>query len=448
MQEREPWQQGFIIGEKDTETSEIPEGIFDIKQELKNVLKLPKTERRAALNTYKEKLAEFHRGMAKFQKELIEKVRSNPEISIDELTEELTKTGEQLGFNETVSGDETYEFTKRTLEDYIRKHTAVREARSKYQNDQELFKYLFNKEPVGQIKIIEGPMMLYICCEKIEDYAHAEGSSYLTQDEGNKEQTDSYKDSAGTFLGDSIHEDLAGCLCLENSSLRDFEDSPDKNTYTHEEQHAFYDMIWRNFHDDLSNEGEIVAAETLEEKRLAIQRKLRDIRELEADDSAKDEILAFMKEHYEHPQSTTEEVREAYKRYWSGYNKVSKIIELIKYFQGHHKDNRYGGKVYEHLTASEKDGGIYDYLADQIKLSTEELKSLMKPEDYPLIDEMVEKVFVKEYKQLLMTGIQSFITLKHNGYSVDEVIAILQSYSLRDWNKIPARVPYKSTESK
>lgn len=446
--ENEAWKQGFAINNEEPEKilSE-QEGIFDIKKELANILKLPTSERRAALTAYKEKLNEFHQGMATFQADLIKKIRENPDIDLEDLNESLKEAGLKLGFNETSGGDETFNLAERTLKEYVSKHAAVREARKNFPNDSKLYKYLFDKEPVGKVKVIEGPMMLYVCCENIEDFEYAAEKTDSKEEMDSKDSTDSYKDTEGMFLGDSIHENLGGCICIENSSSRGIENAPDKNTYDHEEQHAFYDMIWRNFYDNFSTEGEIASAKTIEEKRLAIQRKLRDIRETEADDSARDEILAFMKEHYENPKSLRTEIKEAFKNYLTEYNKISKIIALIKYFQAP-KVNRYAGGVYGSLTTSKQEGGVYDYLGDKIESQVTEIESLMSPEDSTLIKEMVEKIFVTEYKQLLISSLQSFIKIKQKGYSIDETIAILQTYSLRDWNKLPARISSKATNIK
>src|SRR3989344_2961113 len=80
--------------EKKTELYPKVDGeIFDPKLELEKIKRLPRAEKKQALEEYKEKLAEQKEGLADMQKILVKKIRENPDLSWRDSKEIIDEMG-------------------------------------------------------------------------------------------------------------------------------------------------------------------------------------------------------------------------------------------------------------------------------------------------------------------------------------------------------------------
>ena len=170
---------------------------------------------------------------------------------------------------------------------------------------------------------------------------------------------------------------------------------------THEEQHAINNLLNQNGQrrcpEEISNPG-IFSALTEKEQELLLKRYLRWRREY-SEEQAKDEILAHYKE---------------------GRRSFSQIFEV--------------------LSRSEEEGGIYEYLNKKQRVKDVQfLTEKIGNEHEEMITRYVDEVFVEEYKVLLKKSVEA-VELLTGLYSKEQVIAILQRISLEKWSTLTKRL--------
>ncbi len=413
------------------------EGEFNPTLELEKVRALRGVERQNALRVFKEKLTAQKEGIALMQERIISEIRKGPDLSEEAIMTFVEPFKKQYGLtHEQVSA------TRDVVRAFHEKHDAVKEMRESYPDDAHLFESLFGKAPLGRVEIIAGPITLYTRCYDERDYAYIYRQKFLKRDEVTQEDILDADKSGGVSLGTARQQELRGCLIAEN-----VKGVPDETTHIHEEQHAVKRLFQSAIQDDVPevsvlerwSRGEplsgnedikkrpfqnkskevpllpVLEAKDDTERASSLLRWLRYKRE-SIEESARDEIFAYLK---------TIPLR-------TFKNPVLKE-EPAKFSRN--EDN-----VYKTLTRSEKDGGLYDYYADTKPELMKMLLSELGSEKTELVQKSMEKVFVTEYRTLIRDGIDTFLTLRRRGNSVEKTIGLLVNEPLRKWPKVVDRL--------
>lgn len=363
--------------------------IFDPKEEMKKIKKLPREEKREALAEYKEKLARQKEGLAGLQDRLISVIRKNPDISHQDFTEIIEKEGKELKLTEG------QKFIARTFfSSYELKHGEIKKIRADYPDDVQLFKKLFGKEPKGKIEVIEGPIMLYFRCFNPEDYAPIDSGAFIENRELTKEEWEVANKSGAITVIKSLVPGLESSLVAENT--QEIPPESRKKIFIHEEQH----VIKHFFREALIRaeiEEELPPFETNDEARLFSERLFRYWRE-GAEHLVKDEILAYMK---------------------SGEN---------------------SDFTFEKLTKTAEQKGLYDFLQEIREKDVP--KFINKNSEYKEIFAKAAKTVLEdEYKALIKRGIIFYkFLVTRMGYFPDRAISLLMTEPLIKWPKVVRRL--------
>ncbi|MSU55151.1 MAG: hypothetical protein EXS46_01255 [Candidatus Taylorbacteria bacterium] len=413
------------------------EGEFDPVVELEKVKALTGVKKQNALDIFKEKLSFQKKGIALMQEQIISEIRNNPDLSEEVMMTFVGPFERQYGLTH-----EQILATKNVVCAFYLKHNAVKAMRESHPDDVDLFAALFGRRPIGKVECIEGPVTLYFRCYDERDYAYIYGEKFLTRGEVTQEDILLGNKTSGVSLGVARQSDLRGCLIAENVN-----GVPDEATHIHEEQHAIKRIFQSSLLDDAPevsalerwqrgeplsdsedterysfkrSSKEVTLFSVLEakddtERALSLVRWLRYKREL-IEESAKDEIFAYLKtiplRTFENPVLREDPAE-------SAWNEAD---------------------VYRALSRSKKDGGLYDYFADEKSELLKAILSELGPKKAELINRSMEKVFVTEYHTLIRDGIDAFLTLRRRGNSVEKTIGLLTAEPLRKWPKVVGRL--------
>ena len=394
--------------EQKTAIHEIPPikngEIFVPEVAIREILKAPKDERKEKLAVFKEKLAFQKVGLARVQDIMIDEIRRNPDKKEKELYEMAVDLGAEFGMN-----DEQKKIAKEALQKYEKQHKAIEKIRKEHKKDEDLFKELFWKQPKGKIEVVEGPVSLYFKCYDFEDYLAVYYQERM-RGSGKKEFTDEEKKEAyasGAINVNSFsHPELDFAITAENTQKLLSEPNLDQEEYagqkfTHEEQHIFYGFFNKEEAIDPNNESTLftvrrnyVNAKTENEKEKVLEIFFQSFLRF-GEERAKDEILAY------------------------------------------YKDGRLE-RVCDELMMSEADGGIYDFLAKPKK--PDYLWPVTNEEDSEFIKTISNKLLVVEYGKSINDGIEAIQKMEENGYTKDEIIALLTYEPLAKWKKSVSRI--------
>jgi hypothetical protein len=368
--------------------------IFEPEKEIRKVLKAPKTERPAKLAKFKEKLAFQKAGLAKTQKESIEKIRENPEASFKELFEEVCRLGEEYGMNE-----EQKKVAYSALEKYELCHRAVQDEYESYSDGSEIYRDLFGKEPKGEIEILVGPVLLYIKCYDQEDYerlywrGEQEKNSRLPFNNEIKEKANKSK---GVQIALASHPDLR--IAAENVTQVVKEPDPEeysKSVFPHEEEHVIYGFFEEPFEADrtFANRAakDFKEAKEQKEKERILRTYFRKTRE-EAETYAKDETLAYYKD-------------------GTGFS------EIVK-------------KIFEE----------FDFLKKKKESKFRPLWMSESEETTAMSEKIEHEIYFEEYENVLSEATNAIKKMEDAGYEKEEIIALLTHEPLAKWGKVVEKV--------
>ncbi|MBU1166898.1 hypothetical protein KKC60_00625, partial [Patescibacteria group bacterium] len=140
---------------------------FDARVELRELRK-SSGNRRERLNEIKDRVVLQRLGIGKIIRELRETVEANPDRTANELLEFVIERGEEYRLNE-----DQLDFFKISLEEYQRKHEAVKKYQERYVDAKDFFEACFEKVPHGRVNVTEGPISLHVECFDKRDYETA-----------------------------------------------------------------------------------------------------------------------------------------------------------------------------------------------------------------------------------------------------------------------------------
>ncbi len=398
---------------------------FDPKEELRKINTLPKEERRAALDAYKERMVEQRKGLANAQAEIIAAIRANPNLSEDEfLALWNTKTAALLPTPviESLAAD--------TFARYRVIHEGVEKTLAQYPDPVALYTAAFGQAPKGKVEILKSPVGVMFRLHDADDYASAYNNEWQEKEPIlSPEKREWAKNSGGAMLHGSRIPELWGLMMIENVLGKSSDDPYITETLKHEEHHILnhklFDGVQRVFqYENIKNNlTECVADHerlnakadaTPEDKERAFLRArnatesfVRMAREMSQDGRARDEILAF-------------------------------------FAQGTPSD-----QILQSLTKKKADGGLYDYeaegpldlekiLATQAGVKADTAKDLATK-----FEPLKEHVFGEEYKNEIKKGLDAFQLLRDEGWKDETIRGVFLHEPLGRWMKVANRLVSK-----
>jgi hypothetical protein len=396
----------------------IREGeIFDPNEELERVRLIhDRSERRRALEEYKDKLAYQKDGLAEMQAALIMKIRENPSLKRGQFMATVEHFGRKYGFT-----DEQFEAAEYIFNKYLERHAHVEQFLKRYPDNEERFKQLFGAEPKGRIEVIPGPMTIYFRCHDPDDFSRIAfySRNYAGKGEDHQpsqEQKSRARSAYGVFQYYCRDENLNGAIIAENTHGIESTSEASTVTRTHEEQHAMRRFMHKaNIEWLLINDLEEVGRDKKKLKS-ALGKAARSYFDWSLE-RAKDEILAYLKS------ETTDQT-------------------VVRSF------------ILRELMRREEEGGAYDYIKRHrdMLLSDEYMRDTISVLGSAGIDkegikrvmqEAVEEVFDREeYRKIIERAIDSFNKLSAEYgkfFKKDDVIAIFLREPLERWPVIARR---------
>jgi len=393
------------VPEKSQKEFELDYKPFDPEVELKNIRQGDKEAQNARLEKYKNELIKQKEGIAEIQTDLENQIRKNPDLSQEELIKTVLAKAPKYKLSENQLA-----LFQETLNKYVERHQAVREARKKYPRDKELFKACFGKEPTGFVEIMERPANLHFRCDNLTDYAWI---YKLKFSEPKQKQNITMSDiksadkTGGFFLSRScLLPSLNYAITVEKTGLQTTNRPKSERIIKHEEQHSIYKLFkeqrLRNSIERILTEPEIrekINQELRDKKSPKILVDyLRTIRE-DFENFAKNEILAFYK---------------SGDPFFRAIDHLLMPRGLLDYF--------YQNKEYIHKIL-------------QNRLTPETVKRHKKE-----IERILKQVFVDEYHQELFDNVYAIRALEKMGKSRNEIIYLLITEPLSRWSKLVERI--------
>lgn len=420
-----------VLGEGEVKIEELP-GAWNPEVELQNILKAPKAERKALLLAYRERLAAQKIGIGNAQKELIGQIKANPDVSKEDFLAQFTELTK--AFHPT---KEQFAIAEKAYDTYNKIHLAVEENFEKYNTPEALFTACFGMVPVGKVEVIKGPMTLYFRIHDDNDYAgvYKGVGKYAVSLE--QKDIDDAKRSGGCAGVSTVIPELRGAVIAERAEGRPFEGGA-IGIYEHEEQHAFNAVLLEgqlaNFDRSMN---EAVAKD-------AIQSAKEEFAIMNGGASAKEKEKASMMFEKEMERISMYASR-VYRNERGDIADKRAADEILAYM----KEGRDPKIIYEVLTRSKEDGGLYDYLkakrSEPVQIGTAEGGATVADPEFikrfmRTIEDAKSEVMGNEYNELLEEGIASFKSLTEHGLDKEAIISIFQHEPLTRWAKVAERL--------
>ncbi|MFA6170955.1 MAG: hypothetical protein WCW77_04250 [Patescibacteria group bacterium] len=350
---------------------------------------LPNEERSSIQKTrmaeYQKKQDEQKRGIKNLLKDLKEATWSDPDLAYEEMESMLYGRAAKARLT-----PHQISLFEKGLTDYMIKHETVKTYRRIYQDDDELFNSCFGREPKGEIKVRQGPITLYFRCFELDDYSLIYNQDLVQRKEVTKEMRQKADRSGGVFISRCRIARLKNCIIAENSHHLPpgVADYISEEIYAHEEQHAIHRLLEGTGTRDGFGKKEIISEE---EEILESQLKKNRNKFLE---DAKNEILAYIK---------------------TGKESLKNIASI--------------------LSKKEEQGGLYNYYRDWEKESAEAYKKVFTKLglESNKIEEIFEKIFVKEYQSYITKALKAVDMLERRGSSWQDIIHQLGHEPLTEW---------------
>lgn len=317
---------------------------------------------------------------------------------------------------------------KLALKEYVRRHDAVKSIRTQAPDDKTLFKKLFGMDSEGKVRIEQGKITLNVVCFNSGDYAILFNRTFFSQDKPNQEQISNAQHTGGAHLKyySSLVPELEGCITIENGSgrarFRPF--IYRRSAAVHEEQHAIKQLFtvvrdnWRINHER--------KARLLFNSDYSYQYKmLQDFPYETFKTLSAPEQLSRLKELF----------REGRK-----YGEGRCSDELLAYF----KEGTLSEEIFHYLTLKKSSGGLYDYFSadevrDQVDYVAGSINKASGINIQDLAEEAAGKVFDTEYAELISNGIASMEILETLGFSREQVVNLLLTVPLRNWQALTSQ---------
>lgn len=387
------------------------EGTFNPDEEVQKLLSVPKEQRREAMSVFRDKLTRQREAWALCRTTIEKRIEANPDIPREEMVGIIDQFASSYGFAKPHT-----KIAEQLIDDYISQHKRVVEIRKKYPDDIALINRLsgmkFTGADAGDFTVRVGPMSLEIFCSGLNTARIYEKSN------------DPVKEPkyAG-FASQSDDREPIYYLVVNNACARETPD--DYATIAlHEQEHQ------KN--------------RILEPRLYGIGKVRADVREM-----LNRGVLGFLRHQvgerlfgFERP--FRYEVLSRYASTKAPDEKAFLLGEFMRLMR-EYALNRVKNEIiamiamkvepfllHDMHTIFSEQGGEDDHLAY--------LRDFDKKKADPLWQEISRRVLVDEYRDIIDKAITASNSLRINGYSQEETIAILSDKRLPDWPKTVRRL--------
>ena len=145
-----------------------PEEPFDAPQELQAVRAAPREEQRRVLGEWKEEYVRQREQLAQMQTSLIEHARAHPEVGKEELTARFDEKAQEARLT-----DRQIKIGHAAIDIYDTRRTVMQDVRTRYPDDNELFKATFGINPLGRVKVQQSTAQFVFRCSNQIDLVRA-----------------------------------------------------------------------------------------------------------------------------------------------------------------------------------------------------------------------------------------------------------------------------------
>lgn len=370
--------------------------IFDPEREVKKILKLARKDRVYKLKEFKNKLAYQRVGLVKIHIELDRVVHKNLNLSFQEAWKMVSAKGAKYGMSWRQRS-----IAKSILRKCFKTHSYIRDVRKKYPNDAELYAAIFGKLPEGYVKVFEWPTNLYFYCLDIRDYAFIyqgrefwEEKGVLTEDHiENARRSNGVMTQCGSHLISGLENALAAGI------IPDIDPWGIISTFFHEEQHSINALIREHVVPCIEYGRDLYRSESF---RKIPWGNLLNYQQM-AEEHASDEILAYFKSDDHTPETMFDILIKD-----PDYSFLDKVISQ---------------NVKLRLTS-------YFGTRSEVKIRATEA----------MLRVTAKMILTHRYYRSLRLALDSLSSLKNNGFSKKEIIAVLIYEPLARWAKVSKRL--------
>jgi hypothetical protein len=369
------------------------EGAFSPQEELKRIRKLEnREEKKKALEDFKDKLIIQRKALAKLHRFLERTIFFNPDVSKEELMKIFRKFSENYGFDNLQN-----QIIENMIEGYYEQRKRALEIRQKFPNDRDIVYILTGVRlgPNDKVKIETGPMTLDII-------VNAFNAGRLYERSENPTIEISQVPIGFASYSYPVEECPIYFIVINEEGVEKYYGDPEaRATKMHEYQHHkfnLYRRVWEQFKHQYEEENRLserlyaqyVLEEDSEKRRKIVKDYLR-IRQKEALRKAKDEILAILSER--------------------SIGALKSVLDLLFF----------------------KEDSPYDYLKKERKLTNYF--------DDPMLEEMIQEILVKEYREIIEKAVDAYAELREKGkYSQLDANALLYDVPLENWPNMVRRL--------
>jgi len=377
------------------------EGVFSPQEELKRIRKIEnREEKKAALEEFKDKLIRQRKALAKLHRFLERIIFFNPDVSKEELMKIFRKFSENYGFDNLQN-----QMIENIIEGYYEQRKRALEIRQKFPNDRDLVYRLTGVRlgPNDEVKIETGPMTLDIIVN-----AFNAGRLY----ERSENPTIEISQVPIGFASYTLEEYPIYFIVINEEGVEKYYGDPEaRATKMHEYQHHkfnLYRRVWEQFKQQYEEKNRLserlyieyvmslIEGKDPEERKKILKDYLR-IQQKEALRKAKDEILAILSER--------------------SIRALKSVLDLLFF----------------------KEDSPYDYLKKERELTTYF--------DDPMLEEMIQEILVKEYREIIKKTIDAYAELIEKGkYSQLDANALLYDVPLENWPNMVRRLLEKKSK--
>lgn len=375
---------------------------FDPELELKRLKALPRNEKRGALVSFKEKLSFQMLGWAQFQDRFFSHLQRHPDVPFDFFVQKLKLYQERYAFS-----DADCKAALRMFRAYQERRAVIHKTLETYPHNKELFKALFGCYPKGTIERVDGPLTIYLRAHNAEDYAWIRSRTWKKEQEDTPSYSKKKRFGIGGHLKSTLVQELVDAVCVENADGAPFKGER-VLIFQHEQQHAFYQFLLQYLERTTSEK----TVQHLK-KRMALWKTENAEGQRHVDSDALQ--LATFREFRLFRQIFEERLKN----------------ELLAYFIG----KQPWRVIVEKLMRTEQEGGLYDY-SSEFRGHVIQVSSISPKRTKNIL----EIVFKKEYRAVLLGGIHVLKSLETGGLPRQQIASLFTNVPLRRWPHILERV--------
>jgi hypothetical protein len=378
-----------------------------VRADLLGVLSLPKGEERERLtNVSPREVALYREKWAKLIPDAMNKLLNQPDIDKDVFMDWL-KERIQMRFkqcSDAIKKQNEAEIAKwgKLVDSFRNYRAAMKQLVAECPDPRQLFVRLFSAQPQGYLEVRTEAANLHFDFDERQDfmtayYGRRALSHELSSDHG-----------IGGFQSEYFIDGKPIIItAIDQTTIPHDDEDLAESVYIHEEQHAlnrlleeeWQGIVYAEHLQQALKEGDTHAIFRLTEK------VLHEVRHEDMERRARDEIFAFLKE-YTSPKP-----------------------------------------IYDYLTKSEEENGLYDYAGDYKKDYRQLLRYLLDglngrsmqknayKEYKPIFEEAIDRILERDYKKLLEESLKA-VSLLLDYYSSRKVIGLLLNQPLPQWSSI------------